>query len=75
MNSDLLRQRVSHTTCARCRKLFKAGDRVQQAFIVLNPDTRNPATQERVAEMSMESEFVHASCLDPSLDGRVILAS
>lgn len=72
-NLDALRQRVSHTTCARCRKLFAAGDRVMQAYIVLNPDTRHPTTRERVAEFAEEFEFVHAACHDPSLEGRLLV--
>lgn len=75
MSLDVLRQRVSHTTCAKCRKAFKAGDRIIPAYIVLNPDTRNPTTQELAAEMSGEFEFVHASCVDPSLEGRVLVTA
>ncbi len=69
---NVLQQRVPHTTCARCRKKFRAGDRLMPAYIVKNPDTRDPVTRELAAEMSGEFEFVHASCADPSLDGRLI---
>ncbi len=75
MGLDILKQRVPHTTCARCRKDFKAGDRVLPAYIVLNPNTRNPQTRELAAEMAGEFEFVHASCADPSLEGRAILTT
>lgn len=70
---DVLRPRVSHTMCARCRKLFKAGDRILMAYIIKNPNTRDPQTQELSIEMTGEFEFVHASCVDPSLDGKAIL--
>jgi hypothetical protein len=66
---------VDHTTCARCRKKFKAGDRALAAMIIANPDTRDPATKMRVAEMSGEFELVHASCADPSLDGKMIITT
>lgn len=75
MGLDVLRPRVSHTTCARCRKKFKAGDRAMPAYIIKNPDTRDPQTQELAIEMTGEFEFVHASCLDPSLDGKVIVTT
>lgn len=73
MGLDVLKQRVSHTTCARCRKKFKAGDRIMPAYIVENPDTRDPVTKELAAKMSGEFEFVHASCTDTSLEGSAIL--
>lgn len=73
MSVDVLRQRVDHTTCARCRKRFKAGDRVLTAMIIKNPDARDPATKMRAAEMSGEFELVHASCADTALDGKLII--
>lgn len=72
---DILKQRVPHTTCARCRKPFKAGDRMTPAYIVKNPNARNPETRELAAELSGEFEFVHASCGDPALDGRVLVVT
>lgn len=75
MGIDILRPRVSHTTCARCRKPFKAGDRALIAYIIKNPNTRDPQTQELAIEMTGEFEFVHASCVDPSLDGKAILTT
>jgi hypothetical protein len=75
MNLDILNPRVSHTTCARCRKPFKGGDRVMPAHIVLNPNARDPQTQELSIHMSGEFEFVHASCVDPSLEGRLLVTS
>jgi hypothetical protein len=72
-NLEILKQRVPHTTCARCRKLFRAGDRMAPAYIVKNPNARDPATQQLSAEIAAEFEFVHASCADPMLDGKVII--
>lgn len=72
---DVLKQRVPHTTCARCRKNFKAGDRMLIAHIVKNPNVRHPQTREQVAELSDEFEFVHASCSDTSLDGKLIVGA
>jgi proline dehydrogenase len=72
---DVLRPRVSHTTCARCRKLFKAGERAIPAYIIMNPNTRDPQTQELSIQMSGEFEFVHASCVDPMLDGRLVVTT
>lgn len=72
---DVLRPRVSHTTCARCRKLFKAGDRAIPAYIIQNPNTRDPRTQELSIEMSGEFEFVHAACADPALEGGRLIIS
>ena len=45
------------------------------AHIIKNPNTRDPQTQELAIEMTGEFEFVHASCLDPSLDGKVIITT
>ena len=75
MGLDILKQRVSHTTCARCRQKFKAGDRIIPAYIVENPDTRDPVTKELAAKMTGDFEFVHASCADPSLDGRLVVTA
>jgi hypothetical protein len=75
MDFDILKQRVPHTTCARCRKKFKAGDRVMPAHIIFNPNARDPQTQEMGIHMSGEFEFVHASCADPVLDGRILVTT
>jgi hypothetical protein len=75
MNLDILKPRVSHTVCARCRKQFKAGDRAMPAYIIRNPNTRDPQTQELAIEMTGEFEFVHSSCVDPSLDGRLLVTT
>ena len=72
---DILKQRVPHTTCAKCRKNFKAGDRVTIAHIVLNPNIRDPATQSMSMQIAPEFEFVHASCVDTALDGRLVVTA
>ncbi len=72
---DILHQRVDHTTCARCRKKFKAGDRAIMAMIIKNPDGRDPVTKMRGAEMADEFELVHASCSDTALDGKLIIGT
>lgn len=75
MSLDILKQRVSHTACARCRKPFTAGDRIMPAYIVENPNSRDPVTRELAAKMSGEFEFVHASCVDPALEGRIVVTA
>lgn len=73
MGIDVLKQRVPLSTCARCRKAIQAGDRVLPAYIVKTAKMRHPETRELVSELSGEFEFVHASCVDPTLDGKAIL--
>jgi hypothetical protein len=70
---DVMRQRVPLDTCARCRKTIKPGERVMPAYIVVKSKVRHPETKELVSEMSGEFEFVHGSCADPYLDGKVII--
>jgi hypothetical protein len=65
----MTRQRVDHTTCARCRKLFTMGDRVCVAMIIEKPDAIDPKTLRRAAQMAGEFEMVHASCEDRQLTG------
>jgi len=74
MALETFNQRVPHTMCARCRKPFKAGDRVVPAHIVYNPNARDPQTQEMGIQMAGEFEFIHAACSDPSLEGRVLVS-
>lgn len=73
MSLDILRQRVALDTCARCRKKLSPGDRVLPAYIILKTNVRHPENKNLVSEMSGEFEFVHASCVDPTLDGKSIL--
>lgn len=72
---DVMRQRVPLSVCARCRKDIKPGERVMPAYIVVKSKVRHPETKELVSEMSGEFEFIHASCMDPYLDGRAILTA
>lgn len=70
---DVMRQRVALDTCARCRKKFLPGMRVIPAYIIEATNVRHPETKDLVSKMSGEFEFVHASCVDPYLDGKAIL--
>jgi hypothetical protein len=59
--------RVESDVCARCRKKFREGDRLTQAFIVertgLNPNNlRDPGVF-----LSAEFELVHIRCEDADL--------
>ena len=71
---DVLRQRVPVTTCARCRKQFAPGDRVQTAFIVQKIG-RNPETKELGAMLGEDFELTHADCKNPSLDPRLVIVT
>lgn len=70
--TDILRQRVALTMCARCRKDIKPGDRVIPAYIVQKTG-RNPQTKDIGAWIGDDFEFVHASCTDTALNGTSIL--
>lgn len=70
--SDVLRQRVPTTTCARCRKPLAAGDRVMPAMIVQKIG-RDPESQDLGAFLGSDFELVHADCLDMQLAGRLVL--
>lgn len=61
-------QRVPNTTCARCRKTFEPGNRVNTAFIVQQIG-RNPQSRELGAFLGTDFELVHVDCADPGLDG------
>jgi hypothetical protein len=69
---DPHRQRVPLTMCARCRKQFKAGDRVLTAMIIQKIGY-NPETKDVGAFLGGDFELVHASCPDPGLEGKVII--
>lgn len=73
MTLDVLKQRVSATTCARCRKLLSPGDRVQMAMIVQGIG-RNPSTKSIDALIGEEFELAHIDCKDTSLSGKLITA-
>ena len=74
MPADLnatLQKRCPDNICARCRRPLKPGDRVQHAFILVDPDARNPERiTERGLQLGTDCEFVHACCEDPQLDGK-----
>lgn len=70
---DVMRQRVALDTCARCRRKLAPGMRVVPAYILAATNVRHPETKELVSQLSGEFEFVHASCVDPYLDGKAIL--
>jgi hypothetical protein len=68
---QLVQKRVPDGICARCRRKFHIGDRISWAFILINPDARNPnRVTERGLELGTDTEFVHADCSDPQLTGK-----
>jgi len=68
---DVLQKRVADNVCARCRKKIQPGHRVQGAYIVTNPNARNPnKITEKGIELGVDCEFVHCDCADPFLDGK-----
>lgn len=74
MPLQIIEKRVSDHICARCRKEFHAGDRIQHAWILTNPKAFNPERiTERGLELGVDCEFVHCSCDDPQLTGRLAL--
>jgi hypothetical protein len=67
-----LMKRVDDHTCAACRRPLLPGHRVQPAFIMLDPNARNPdRITERGVELGTDYEFVHCRCSDPYLDGKI----
>lgn len=69
---DLLQKRVADNVCARCRRPILAGHRVQAAYICTNPNARNPnKITEKGLELGTDCEFVHVSCEDPFLEGKL----
>jgi hypothetical protein len=48
--NELLQKRVPDNICARCRKPLKPGDRVQHAFILVEPNAYNP---EKITERGL----------------------
>jgi hypothetical protein len=71
-NNDTLQKRVADDVCARCRRPILAGHRVQAAFICINPRARNPnKITEKGLELGTDCEFVHVSCEDPYLTGKL----
>lgn len=68
----LVQKNVPDNVCARCRQEFQVGDRVQHAFILFDPKAYNPEkVTERGISLGTDCEFVHASCEDPQLRGKL----
>ncbi len=67
----ILQKRVPDNICAKCRKPLQPGDRIQHAFILVNPRAYNPEkVTERGLELGTDTEFCHVECTDPQLDGK-----
>lgn len=71
MSQPVLTPRHDTTRCAKCRKLFKAGDRVIVVHIVMKTGF-NAANRETGAWLSEEFELAHAMCDNPALEGQII---
>lgn len=67
-----LHPRTDGSTCVRCRKLFKPGDRAMPCMIVLSVG-RNPQTRELGANISSEFEMTHIDCHDPQLTAAILI--
>lgn len=74
-NLDVMKQRVGLDTCARCRVKISPGMRVLPAYIVEATNVRHPESKNLVSQLSGDFEFVHASCADPFLDGKLIITT
>jgi len=69
-----VQKRTSDNVCAACRRPILRGQRIQHAFIVLDPIARNPnRITERGLELGVDCEFVHVRCDDPFLKGNRIV--
>lgn len=74
MSDPRLQKRVDDNVCAACRKPLLAGHRVTPAYILLDPNARNPERiTERGLELGADHEFCHLRCSDPYLDGKRII--
>ena len=71
MSNPVLTPRHDSSRCAKCRKPFKAGDRVVVVHIVMKAGF-NPANRETGAWLSEEFELAHAMCDNPALEGQII---
>ena len=75
-NNPAVQKRVPDSVCAACRKPFEKGNRVQAAYILLDPDARNPERiTEKGIELGADSEFTHVRCIDPFLNGHRIIGT
>ena len=67
----LVQKRVADNVCARCRKPIATGHRITAAYIVYDPNARNPdKITERGMELGVDHEFAHVDCEDPFLEGK-----
>lgn len=67
-----VQKKVADNVCAKCRRKFQSGQRVQPAYIVYDPDAYNPdKITERGMDLGTDNEFMHACCEDPFLEGKV----
>lgn len=71
MTTPALVPRHDSSRCAKCRKSFKAGDRVVVVHIVMKAGF-NPASRETGAWLSEEFELAHAMCENPALEGQIL---
>ena len=68
---EIIQKKVDDNVCARCRKPILIGHRILPAYIVCNPNARNPnKLTERGLELGTDCEFVHTACDDPYLNGK-----
>lgn len=66
-----VQKKVPDHLCARCRRPFVIGQRLQMVYILCDPHARNPDNiTQRGLELGTDCEFVHADCRDPFLDGK-----
>ena len=67
-----VQKKVADNVCAKCRREFKIGERVQTAYIVYDPNAYNPEkVTEKGMDLGVDHEFIHACCEDPFLEGKV----
>ena len=71
-NPDI-QKRVPDNVCASCRKPILSGHRIQAAYIVVDPDARNPnRITEKGLQLGIDNEFTHVKCDDPYLRGKLV---
>jgi hypothetical protein len=70
----MIRQRTSTDMCAKCRKRFGIGDRVQIAYIIERSGHLNPKNPfEGGSMLCPDFEMSHISCIDPGLDKGLVM--
>lgn len=76
LNDPRMQKRVDDNVCASCRRPLQPGHRVMPAYILLDPNARNPGRiTERGLELGTDYEFAHVRCEDPFLDGKLIVSA